>query len=99
MPHYVLLTKLSRDVTGKMKERAQIGKRWKKKVDKCCPGVKWHTHLAVFGPWDFMDLYEAPDDETAAKVSMITLAEGATAAETWNAIPYQRFLELVNEVF
>jgi uncharacterized protein with GYD domain len=99
MPHYVLLTKLSRDLTRKMKDRAAIGEAWKQKVDDNCPGVNWVAHYAIFGPWDFLDVYEAPDDETAAKVSMITLSEGATAAETWNAIPYQRFLELVGDVF
>ncbi len=45
-----------------------------------------------------MDLFEAPDEETAAKVSMITSALEAVKVETWTAIPYGRFLELTQEV-
>ena len=37
-------------------------------------------------------------DETAAKVSMISSANGALSAESWNAIPYKRFLELTQEI-
>ena len=46
-------------------------------------------------PQDFLDIYEAPDAETAARVSMISLSGGATAAESWTAIPYRKFLEII----
>jgi hypothetical protein len=45
-----------------------------------------------------MDIFEAPDEEAAAKVSMITLASGALQAESWVALPYNRFLELADEI-
>ena len=45
-------------------------------------------------PWDFMDIYEAPDQETASRVAMISLLNGAFSAETWNALPYKKFVEL-----
>ena len=46
----------------------------------------------------FIDIFEAPDAETAAKVSMISLANGAASAESWVAIPYKRIVELANEI-
>jgi uncharacterized protein with GYD domain len=45
-----------------------------------------------------MDIYEAPDDETAHKVSLISRSEGALSAESWSALPYDRFLELLEQV-
>jgi hypothetical protein len=45
-----------------------------------------------------MDVFEAPNEEIAAKVSMITLSSGALTAESWTAIPYSRFVELVDEL-
>jgi hypothetical protein len=45
-----------------------------------------------------MDVFEAPNEEVAAKVSMITLSSGALQAESWTAIPYSRFVELVDEL-
>ncbi len=45
-----------------------------------------------------MDIYEAPDQEEAAKVAMITMEKGAMSAETWGAVPYKRFLELARKL-
>lgn len=95
---YVLMTKLSPEVTKDMKHREKIGKKWIEKVNEKCPDVKWVTHYALLGPYDFMDVFEAPNEEVAAKVSMITLSSGALQAESWTAIPYSRFVELVDEL-
>jgi uncharacterized protein with GYD domain len=98
MATYVLMTKLSSELTSKMKDRAEMGRAWLDRVREKCPEVKFLSHYALFGPYDFMDIYEAPDEETAAKVSMISLANGALTAESWVAIPYKRILELAEEI-
>jgi uncharacterized protein with GYD domain len=95
---YILMTKLAPEVTSDIKHREKIGRKWMDKVSEACPEVKWINHYALLGPYDFMDIYEAPGDETAAKVSWITLSSGALQAESWPAIPYSRFLELVEDV-
>ncbi len=98
MGTYVLLTKLTPEVTKDLKNREKIGKRWMEKVTEKCPDVKWLAHYALLGPYDFMDIYEAPSEEVAAKVSLITLSSGAFQVESWAAVPYSRFLELADEV-
>jgi uncharacterized protein with GYD domain len=98
MSTYVLMTKLTPELTKNLKNREKIGKKWLQTVSEKCPEVKWLAHYALLGPYDFMDIFEAPSEEVAAKVSMITLSSGAIEAESWTAIPYQRFLELVDEV-
>jgi len=98
MPTYVLMTRLAPEVTKRVKERERIGKQWKKAVEEKCPGVKWVAHYSLLGPYDFMDIYEAPNEEVAAKVSWLTLSLGAIQAESWTAIPYARFLELVDDL-
>jgi uncharacterized protein with GYD domain len=45
-----------------------------------------------------MDIYEAPDVETAHRVSLISRSEGAVTAESWEAMAYDRFLKLMEEV-
>ncbi|OYW00305.1 MAG: hypothetical protein B7X11_04600 [Acidobacteria bacterium 37-65-4] len=75
-----------------------MGKEWLKKVKATCPEVKWHAHYAILGPYDFMDIYEAPDVETAHRVSLISRAEGALCAESWRALPYENFLRVLEEV-
>ena len=95
---YVLMTKLTPEISSDLKRREAIGKEWKKKVEKFCPNVKWIAHYALLGPYDFMDIYEADSEETAAKVSMITRASGALVAESWPAIPWSRFIQLVKKI-
>ena len=94
MQTYILMTKLSPELSRRVKERADLGRRWLDEVKSKCPEVKFISHYALLGPFDFLDIYEAPDEETAAKVSMISLENGAFQAESWVAIPYRRFVEL-----
>jgi uncharacterized protein with GYD domain len=98
MKTFILMTKLSPEVASQMKERAKIGKTWLDKVKEKCPEVKFLAHYGLLGSYDFCDIYEAPDEETAAKVSMISMANGAFSAESWIAIPYKRIVELASEI-
>ncbi len=98
MPTYVLFTKLPPEVSRQMKERGKLGRAWLDQVKEKCPEVNFLAHYALLGEYDFMDIYEAPDEETAAKVSMISLANGAFEAKSMIAIPYKRFLELTQEI-
>ena len=94
MATFILMTKLSTEIQREIHHRAEIGKKWKNTVDEKCPGVKWIAHYALLGPYDFMDIFEAPDAETAAKVSLISQSLGAVKAESWTAIPYIEFLDI-----
>jgi len=98
MRTFILMTKLSPEVSSKVKNRAEIGRKWLNEVRKKCPNVKFKAHYALLGPYDFIDIYEAPTEEDAAKVSMISMANGATQAQSWTAIPYKRFLKLTREL-
>ena len=98
MPTYILMTKLAPEAGRKMKERASMGQAWMKQVKEACPEVKFLGHWAVLGDFDFVSIYEAPDPEVAAKVSMISLANGASQAQSWTAIEYKRFIELTEEI-
>ena len=98
MQTYILLTKFSPEQSIKMSDRKKQGREWLEQVKEKCPEVKFISHYALLGKFDFMDIYEAPDEESAAKVSMISLSNGAFQAESLMAIPYKRFLELAEEI-
>ena len=98
MKIFVMLTKLSPETSKLMKDRAKLGRKWLEQVKEKCPEVKFISHYALLGHYDFLDIYEAPDEETAAKVSMISLSNGAFQSESLSAIPYKRFLELAEEI-
>ena len=98
MRTFVLMTRLAPEVGARVKDRAELGRTWLNEVREKCPEVKFIAHYGLLGPYDFLDIYEAPDEETAAKVSMISRARGAFQAESWTAIPYKRLLELTDEI-
>ncbi|MCB0289860.1 MAG: GYD domain-containing protein [Calditrichaeota bacterium] len=98
MQTYVLMTKLSPEMSKQIKHRAQLGRKWLEHVKEKCPEVKFVAHYAILGSYDFLDIFEAPDAEIAAKVSMISQNYGAFQAESWTAIPYKRFVELSEQI-
>ena len=98
MPLFVLMTRLSPESVRDAGARRAMGKEWLEKVKSACPDVRWVSHYAILGAYDFMDIYEAPTVEDAHRVSLISRAEGAVSAESWQALPYDEFLELLEEV-
>jgi uncharacterized protein with GYD domain len=98
MPTFVLMTKLSPGMMHDATGRKAMGKEWLNKVKERCPQVSFVAHYALLGPYDFMDVYDAPDVETAHKVSLISRAEGALTAESWQALPYEQFLRVLDSV-
>lgn len=98
MATYILLTKLSPTESKKIHNRAKLGHVWLEEVKAKCPEVTFKAHYALLGRYDFMDIYEAPNEKIAAKVSLIGLANGAYLAESITAIPYKEFTELISEV-
>ncbi|MBN1435029.1 GYD domain-containing protein [Candidatus Fermentibacterales bacterium] len=98
MPTFVLMTRLTADAIRDAQGRKAAGKEWIRRVRELCPDVVWKAHYAILGPYDFMDIYEAPDAETAHKVSLISRSGGAIVAESWLAEPYDGFLKLLEQV-
>ena len=60
--------------------------------------MKFLAHYAIFGPYDFMDIYEAADAESAQRVALISRSEGAMSVETWGARKYDEFLRLLDDL-
>ncbi len=104
MKTFVLMTKITRadanliEVASKLRDRAGDARTWLSEVKEKCPEVTFIAHYALLGMWDFMDIYEAPDEETAVKVSLITRSHGAHVVESWPAIPNDKIMEITREI-
>ena len=96
MPIYILVTKLQNpDLVEKRREQ---GERYLKLVKEKVPGIKWIVHYAILGPYDFLDIFEAKNEQEAAKVSLLSRYAGAAFAESWTAIRYPEFLKLIEDL-
>ena len=98
MPTYVLLTKVSPQAVKDPKSLEDLGKKVIEKIKANCPEVNWIASYAVLGPYDYLDIFEAPDDNSAAKVSVIIRSFGHAITETWSATPWGGFLDLIRGV-
>ena len=96
MPIFILATKLQNpDLFEKRKEQ---GEKFLKLAREKVPRIKWIAHYAILGPYDFIDIFEAVNEQEAAKVSLLSRSAGANFAESWTAIPYTNFLKIIEEL-
>jgi uncharacterized protein with GYD domain len=103
MKTFVLVTKLaSRDapiteIGAKLSDRSRTGRAWLNEIKEKCPEVKFKAHYALMGYWDSMHIYEAPDEESAAKVSLLT-RPFAAQVESWLALPYEKIIKISEQM-
>ena len=67
---------------------------WIRKVNRELEhmGVKVTAQYAVLGPYDFVTVIEAPDNETVSRVSIELGARGSVHMMTMAAIPLDAFI-------
>jgi uncharacterized protein with GYD domain len=91
MGNYVLLTKLSGESVIEPKRLIDLERQVKERIKKECEDVRWVSNHVILGPYDYLDVFEAPDALTASKVATIVRSFGHATTETWNAIPWEEF--------
>lgn len=91
MPTYALLTRLTPESAKSPGELKTLEKTANERIRKECPQVKWLGNYAVLGPFDYLDVFEAPDETVAAKVAIIIRSVGRAQTETWALVPWERF--------
>jgi uncharacterized protein with GYD domain len=95
MPTFVLLTRLSPEVVRTPAMLETLERETMQRIRAECPEVEWINNYAVFGPYDYLDIFQAPDIETAAKVATLVRIHGSAETETWAALEWDRFKSLV----
>ena len=68
MAFYIMLTRLSPEALTRPGAVANLNKKVEERIRQECPGVKWLANYAVLGPCDYLDVFEAPDADTATRV-------------------------------
>ncbi len=95
MATYVVLTRLTPETVKSPGDLRRLEKLVSERIRAECPQVKWLANYAILGPYDYLDLFEAPDETVAAKVVMIIRSFGHAQTETWTALNWDRFERLI----
>lgn len=98
METFVMLTRLSSQAVASPNTLETLEKKVMKRILSECPEVEWVHNLAVLGPYDYLDIFRAPDTPTAFKVSTIVRSFGHAHTEVWNATEWSTFKELIRNL-
>lgn len=91
MPLYVLLTKVTSQGIKTIRENPSRIKEVNREVEQL--GARILAQYATLGRYDFINIVEAKDDQTIAKVSVNLGARGTVQIETLSAIPIDDFIK------
>lgn len=95
MATFVMLTRLTPEQLQSPADLTRLEQAVSERIRRECPEVRWLANYAVLGPCDYLDVFEAPDEATAARVATIVRAVGHGQTETWTAIPWAQFKRLL----
>lgn len=89
MGKYIMLSTLTDEGRKTIKMRPERIKEVNKEIEKM--GVKVLAQYAVLGPYDFVNIVEAANNETISRVSIELGSRGTVKIMTLAAIPIDKF--------
>lgn len=95
MPYYILLSKLTDEGWETIKTRPERIKEVNRELEAF--GVKVLSQYATLGNYDFVNIVEAPDNKTVAKVSIELGSRGTIQITTMPAIPIDEFIASIKK--
>lgn len=98
MTTFVMMTKLSPEALPKPRSLEEFEKRAMTHLRQECPAVRWLHSWAVLGAYDYVDVFEAPDIDTAMKVSAVFRSFGRAHSEIWPAVEWSQFKQLIQSL-
>lgn len=91
MPYYVILSTLTDDGRETLKENPERILEVNKEIEKM--GIRVIQQFAVLGPYDFVNIVEAPDNITVMKMSVELGSRGTVQLMTMPAISVEELIK------
>ncbi len=91
MAYYIILSTLTDEGRKTIKEKPERILEVNKEIEKM--GVTVKQQFAVLGTYDFVNIVEAPDNETVMRMSVELGARGSVQLITLPAIPVEEFIK------
>lgn len=98
MQTFIMFTRLSPDAVKSPKSLEEIEKKVMNKVRTECPDIEWVHNFAVMGPYDYVDIFRAPNELSAFKLSTLVRSLGHCTTEIWGATEWARFKDVIHDL-
>ncbi|MFQ6067760.1 MAG: GYD domain-containing protein [bacterium] len=95
MAIYVMLTTLTSQGRKSVREKPERIKEVNEEVERM--GVRILSQYALLGPYDFVNILEAPDNETASKVAIELGSRGTVQTITLAALTVDEFIKALKK--
>jgi uncharacterized protein with GYD domain len=93
MPTFILLSTLTAEGVQTVKNNPSRIREVNKEIEQLGATVK--AQWAVLGRFDFVNVIEAPDEKTIARVSLELGSRGTARYESLSAIPVEEFIAAI----
>jgi len=98
MMTFVMLTRLSPSALHSPRSLEELERQVKEEIRTDCPEVEWVHNYAILGDCDYLDIFKAPDMETALKVATIVRTFGHAHTEIWAATEWRSYKDIIREL-
>jgi uncharacterized protein with GYD domain len=95
MPSFVMLTQLSHGSLCSPTALEELERQVMDRISTECPSVEWTGSYVVLGPYDYVDIFKAPDNDVAMKVATIIRTFGHAQTEIWPATEWRAYKDMV----
>ncbi|HSB33453.1 MAG TPA: GYD domain-containing protein [Nitrospirota bacterium] len=93
MPHYMILSNLTDEGRRTIKQKPERILEVNREIEAM--GVKIQKQYALLGSYDFVNIVEAPDNETVMRMSVELGSRGSIKLVTLPAIPVEEFIKKI----
>jgi uncharacterized protein with GYD domain len=96
MPTFIMLTRVNDGVALSPMALQALEQDVENAIEESCPEIAWRANYAVSGPYDYVDIFDAPTSESAMKVAALVKTMGCARAETWMATEWRDYKALLH---
>jgi uncharacterized protein with GYD domain len=93
MPHYIILSNLTDEGRRTIKQKPERIMEVNKEIEAM--GVKINKQFALLGSYDFINIVEAPNNETVMKMSVEIGSRGSVHLMTLPALSVEEFIKKI----
>ncbi len=98
MATFIMLTRLIQSQKGPPLSTEAFQQQLVERIGQNCPDIEWRGSFAVLGPYDFLDIFSAPDIDAAMRVAATVRGTGHAHTEIWGAAELHRIKDNIRSI-